>query len=145
MKVGGEVAMAASAGQRGYERYGWIILLVSAVLGLLATLVLIFAPLQIMVEPAFAAGSLPGVLRAFGITWLFFNIFVLIILFRNFRRGERWAWWALWLLPLLWLSHFLVNPATVHNLVIAVITAVGLILPYRTFFSTSGEQSSRVS
>jgi hypothetical protein len=44
---------------------------------------------------------------------------------------EQWAWWALWLLPLLWLSNFLVNPATVHNLVIAVITALGLILPLR--------------
>jgi hypothetical protein len=45
----------------------------------------------------------------------------------------------------LWLSHFLVNPATVHNLVIAVITALGLILPYRTFFSASAERFTRVS
>ena len=69
----------------------------------------------------------------------------LIILFKSFRKGEQWAWWALWLLPLLWLSPFLVNPATVHNLVIAVITALGLILPYRTFFSDSAERSSRAS
>ncbi len=69
----------------------------------------------------------------------------LIILFKSFRKGEQWAWWALWLLPLLWLSHFLVNPATVHNLVIAVIMALGLILPYRRFFSTSAERSSRAS
>ena len=131
--------------QRGYERYGWMILLVSAVLGLLAALVLLFSPLSIMVEPAFAAGNVPAVLRAFGLTWIFFNIFVLIILFRNFRQGERWAWWALWLLPLLWLFHFVVNPATFHNLVIGVLTAVGLILPYRTFFSASSEQPSRVS
>ena len=98
-----------------------------------------------MVEPAFAAGNVPGILRAFGLTWIGFNTFVLIILFRNFRKGERWSWWALWLLPLLWLSHFLINPSTVHNLVIAVITALGLILPYRIFFSASGEQPSRVS
>ena len=138
--------MAAIRGARGYERYGWTILLVSAILGLLAGLVLTFAPLSIMVEPAFAAGNVPGVLRAFGLTWVFFNIFVLIILFRNFRKGERWAWWVLWLLPLLWLFHFLVNPATVHNLVIAIITALGLIVSYRIFFfATSGEQPSRVS
>src|SRR3990170_963962 len=122
--------MAATGGGRAYERYGWVILLVSAILGLLAGLVLIFAPLSIMVEPAFAAGNVPGVLRAFGLTWVFFNIFILIILFRNFRKGERWAWWVLWLLPLLWLFHFLVNPATVHNLVIAIITALGLIVTY---------------
>ncbi len=63
---------------------------------------------------------------------------------RNFRKGERWAWWALWLLPLLWLSYFLVNPDTVHNLVIAIITTLGLVLPYRRFFSASAEQPSHV-
>ena len=68
-----------------------------------------------------------------------------MVLFRGFRQGERWAWWTMWLLPLLWLSHFVFNLSTVHNLVIAIITAVGLILSFRTFFSDSGEQPSRVS
>ena len=62
--------MAATRGGRGYERYGWVILLVSAILGLVAGLTLTFAPLSIMVEPAFAAGNVPGVLRAWGITWV---------------------------------------------------------------------------
>lgn len=136
--------MAAIRGGRAHERYGWTILLVSAILGLLSALVLVFSPLSIMVEPAFAAGIVPGALRAWGITWVFFNILALAILLGNFRKGERWAWWALWLLPLLWLSHFLVNPATVHNLVIAIITALGLVLPYRRFFSASAEQPSHV-
>ena len=136
--------MAATKGGRAYERYGWIILLVSAVLGLLAGLTLTFAPLSIMIEPAFAVGNVPGALRALGITWVFFNILVLVILFRNFRKGERWAWWALWLLPLLWLTHFLFNPFTVHNLVISVVTALGLVLSYRGFFSASGDQRSHV-
>jgi hypothetical protein len=91
---------------------GWIILLVSTVLGLLAAVVLTLSPTSILVEPAFRAGNVPGALRAWGVTWVFFNVLALVILFRNFRKGERWAWWALWLLPLLWLSHFLVNPAT---------------------------------
>ena len=114
-------------------------------MGLLSALVLVFSPLSITVEAALAAGNVPGVLRAWGITWVFFNLLELIILFKSFRKGEQWAWWALWLLPLLWLSHLLVNPATVHNLVIAVITALGLTLPYRTFFSASAERSTRVS
>ena len=126
-------------------RFGLIILLVSAILGSLAGLTLIFAPLSIMVEPAFAAGSVPAILRTLVLTWIFFNVLEVVILFRNFRKGEQWAWWALWLLPLLWLFHFLFNPATVHNLVIAVITALGLILSYRGFFSATGEQPSRVS
>ena len=137
--------MTATSGERVYERYAWIILSVSAVLGLLAGLTLILAPLSIMVEPAFAAGSVPAVLRALGLTWVFFNVLELIILFRNFRRGEQWAWWVLWLLPILWLFHFLVNPSTVHNLVIAIVTALGLILSYRAFFSTSSQQPTRVS
>ena len=107
--------MAATRGGRVYERYGWIILLVGAVLSLLTGLALTFAPLSIMVEPAFAAGNVPGVLRAWGITWVFFDIFALVILFKNFRKGERWAWWVLWLLPLLWLFHFLFNPFTVQT------------------------------
>ncbi len=125
-------------------RVGWIILLVSAILGSLAGLTLIFAPLSIMVEPAFAAGSVPAILRTLGLTWIFFNVLEVVILFRNFRRREQWAWWVLWLLPVLWVCHFLFNPATVHNLVIGGVTALGLVLSYRGFFA-SGEQPSRVS
>jgi hypothetical protein len=101
--------MTATGGRRVYERYAWIVLLVSAVLGLLAGLTLVF---------------------------------IVLVLFRSFRKGKRWA---LWLLPVLWLFHFLFSMATVHNLVIAIITAVGLILTHRAFFSVSGEQTSRVS
>ena len=126
-------------------RYGWIILLVSAILGVLAALLLTISPTSVLFEPEFRAGDVPGALRAWGVTWVFFNILALVVLFRNFRQGERWAWWTLWLLPLLWLSHFLVNPSTVHNLVIAVITAGGLVLAYRTFFPASGQQPSRAS
>ena len=114
-------------------------------MGLLSALVLVFSPLSITVEAALAAGNVPGVLRAWGITWVFFNLLELIILFKIFRKGEQWAWWVMWLLSLLWLSHFLANPATVHNLVIAVITALGLILPYRTCFYASAERSTRAS
>lgn len=137
--------MTATGGQRVYERYAWIALMVSAVLGLLAGLTLVLSPLSIMIEPAFAVGNVPAILRTLGLTWVFFNVLVVLVLFRNFRKAERWAWWALWLLPVLWLFHFLFNTATVHNLIIAIITAVGLILTYRTFFTASGEQTSRVS
>ena len=126
-------------------RYGWIILLGSVILGLLVALLLTLSPNTLLGEPAFRAGNVPGALRAWGVTWLFFNVIALVVLFRGFRQGERWAWWTLWLLPLLWLSHFLFGAAPVLDLVIAIITAVGLILPYRRFFSASGEQTSRVS
>jgi hypothetical protein len=126
-------------------RYGWIVLLISAILGLLAALLITISPTTVLFGPEFRAGNVPGALRAWGIIWLFFNVFALVVLFRGFRQGERWAWWTLWLLPLLWLSYFVFDPSTVHNLVIAVITAVGLISSYRTFFPASGQQPSRVS
>ncbi len=55
--------MAASGGARGHERYGWIILLVSAILGQFFALVLVVAPTSVMVLPEFRAGEVPGVLR----------------------------------------------------------------------------------
>ena len=126
-------------------RYGWVILLVSIILGLFVTLLVILSPSTVLAEPALRAGDVQRALRAWGVTWLFFNVIALVILFRGFRQGERWAWWTLWLLPLLWLSNFLIGEAPVLDLVIGIITAVGLILPYRRFFSASDEQTSRVS
>ena len=66
--------MVTTRNERAYERYGWMILLVSAVLGLLAALMLTFSPLSIMVEPAFRVGNVTGALRAWGLTWVFFTI-----------------------------------------------------------------------
>ena len=126
-------------------RYGWIILLVSVILGLFGALLVILSPNTVLAEPAFRAGNVPRALRAWGVTWLFFNVIALVVLFRGFRQGERWAWWTLWLLPLLWISNFLIGEAPVLDLVIGIITAVGLILSYRRFFSAWGEQTSHVS
>ena len=123
-------------------KIGWGILLASAVLGALGGFTLVVAPLSVMVEPAFAEGNVPAILRALGLTWVFFNVFVLIVLVRYFRAGERWAWWVLWLMPVLWVFHFVVNPATVHNLVIGVGTALGMILSYRGFWAGTAKEAA---
>jgi hypothetical protein len=68
-------------------RYGWIILLVSLILGLLVALLLVLSPNTVLVEDAFRAGAVPGALRAWGVTWLFFNIIALVVLFRGLRQG----------------------------------------------------------
>jgi hypothetical protein len=75
-------------------RYAWIIILLSAILGLLAALLLTISPTIVLFEPEFRAGNVPGALRAWGVTWLFFNVLALVVLFRGFRQGERWAWWT---------------------------------------------------
>ena len=137
--------MTATGGQRVCERRAWIVLMVSAVLALLAGQTLVLSPLSIVVEPAFAAGNVPAVLGTPGLTWVLFNVFIVLVLFRNFRNGERWAWWAPRLLPVMWLFHLLFNTATVHNRVIEIIAMLGLILTCRTVFSASGGRTSRVN
>ena len=72
-----------------------------------------------------------------------FNIFALIIILIPYRRYERWAWFTLWLLPLEWVSQFVFLPQ-VSYLILAVLTAAGLVLPFRRFFSGSREEPSRV-
>jgi hypothetical protein len=69
-------------------RYGWIILLISAILGLLAALLVTISPTTVLFEPEFRAGNVPGALRAWGVTWLFFNVLTLVLLFRGFRQGQ---------------------------------------------------------
>ena len=136
--------MAVNRSGRAYERYGWVILLVSATLGLLLAVVLALAPNLIFSGSGFRVGNAPLVIRLWGITWVGFSIFALVMILVPYRRGERWAWYTLWLLPLLWLGHFVLSPDLIHNLVLAVISALGLILPYRRFFSDREEQPSRV-
>ncbi len=51
---------------------------------------------------------------------------------------------TLWLPPLLWVSLFVLAPDLPYNLVLAIITAIGLILPYRKFVRRPEKESSRV-
>ena len=119
--------------ERVYEKYGWMILAVSAVFGIVAAVMTTLPPLSWFTDPVIImAYSLMG---ALGVTWVGFNLFALILTLIPFRRGERWAWFTLWMLPLMWLSQFALAPDHSYYLVLAIISAVGLILPYRRFFS----------
>ena len=118
--------------ERAYEKYGWMILAVSAVFGIVAAVVTTLPPLSWFTDPVIIMTySLMG---ALGITWVGFDLFALILTLIPFRRSERWAWVTLWMLPLLWLSQFVLAPDLSYYLVLAIISAVGLILPYRRFF-----------
>jgi hypothetical protein len=118
--------------ERAYEKYGWMILAVSAVFGIVAAALTTLPPLSWFADPVIMTYSLMG---ALGVTWVGFNLFALILTLIPFRRGERWAWFTLWMLPLLWLSLFVLAPDLSSYLVLAIISTVGLILPYRRFFS----------
>ena len=118
----------------------WLILFAAAALG-------IFGGVSLMV-PTNPTYQLPGVIwiiRAWGITWIGFNILALVLIVGPYRRGERWAWYALWLMPLLLVGYFVLSPELAMNLVLAILTAaLGLLLPYRRYFPDADQQPSRV-
>ncbi len=119
--------------ERAYEKYGWMILAVSAVFGIVAAVLTTLPPLSWFTDPVIIMSY--SIMGGWGVTWVGFNIFALVLALIPFRRGERWAWYTLWMLPLLWLLQFALAPDLPYYLVLAIITTLGLILPYRRFFS----------
>ncbi len=139
MRQAEEVAVVVNERGRAYEEYGWVILLASALLGVFGAVVTAFPPGYILSDP-FSQGGY-AILAALGIASVGFNSLALAIILVPYRRYERWSWYTLWILPLMWLSYFALAPDLTYYLVLAIITSVGLILPYRRYFY-GGEESS---
>jgi hypothetical protein len=132
--------MAVNGTWRAYGKYGWMILFASAALGIFGGVALMFPS-----DPTSQSARVLWLMSAWGITWVGFNILALAVIVGPYRRGERWAWCALWIVPLLFVGFFLVaSERTYSHLVLAILSALGLILPYRWYFSDPGQQSSRV-
>jgi hypothetical protein len=134
--------MATMRNERAYERYGWIILSASALLGIVAAVVTTFPPLYVFTSSLYE-GVYP-ILGALGTALVGFNILALVMSLIPYKRGERWAWFTLWILPLGWISQFVLLP-DVSYLVLAFLTTVGLVLPYRRFFPGRAKDTPRVS
>ena len=122
---------------RTYEKYGWIILSASAVLGIVAAVVTAFPPLYVFSSSLYE-GVYP-IMGALGTALVSLNILALVMSLIPYRRGERWAWFTLWMLPVGWVSQF-VFLTDVSYLVLAFLTAVGLLLPYRRFFARAEKE-----
>ena len=78
--------MAWSGRAEAYGRNAWMILFAGAALG-------IFGGVSVMV-PTDPTYQLPGVIwiiRAWRISWISFNILVLVLIVGPYRRGDRWA------------------------------------------------------
>src|SRR5215216_1047655 len=96
MEQAERVNMAPVRKQRAYEKYGWMILSTSAVLGIVAAVVTTFPPLYV-----FSSSLYKGVypmLGALGTALVSLNILALVMSLIPYRRGERWAWFTLWML-----------------------------------------------
>lgn len=126
--------VTSSEKERTYEKYGWMILSASAALGIVAAVVTTMPPLIVFSSSAFA-GTYP-IMGALGTALVGFNLLALVISLVPFKRHERWAWFTLWLLPIGWVSQFVLLPDVTY-LVLAVLSAVGLVLPSRRFFSSA--------
>jgi hypothetical protein len=124
---------------RPYEEYGWMVLSANAILGIFAALITGLPSLSMLSDPAYQEAY--PVVGALGTALAGFNILALVVVLIPYRRYERWAWYALWMLPLQWLWQFGFFPDLAY-LMLAVLTTVGLVLPYRRFFPQ--EEPARV-
>jgi hypothetical protein len=123
--------------ERAYEKYGWMVLSASAILGIFAALITTLPPISWFWNPVYSSAY--SIMGAWGVTWVGFNIIALAMILIPFRRYERWAWYTLWMLPLLWLSQFVFSPDLAY-VMLAALTMIGLFLPYRMFFTRSEEE-----
>jgi hypothetical protein len=126
--------------ERAYERYGWMILSANAMLGIFAAVLTSSPTLFLFPSPHFESAY--PILGALGTALVGFNILALVIILVPYRRCERWAWYTLWMLPLHWFSQFVFFPDLAY-LILAALTMVGLVLPYRRFF-LAGEEHRRM-
>jgi hypothetical protein len=133
--------MAGIGNEEGYERYGWMILSANAILGIFAAVLTSSPSIFLFSSPH--VGNLYPILGALGTALVGFNLLALIIILVPYRRYERWAWSTLWMLPLQWISQFLFFPDLMY-LMLAALTMVGLLLPYRGFFPPPKDEAARV-
>jgi len=123
--------MTKLVSRRDYEEYGWMILSANAMLGIFAALITGLPSLYILSDPVYRE-TYP-VVGALGTALVGFNVLVLVVILIPFKRHEGWAWYALWMLPVQWLLQFVFFPDLAY-LMLALLTTVGLVLPYRRFF-----------
>jgi hypothetical protein len=152
--------------EKFYVRYGWLILAVSALLGLVAGIYLAVFPAPV---------DLPGVINLTGQSWTdivaqspaavkltryFISAFWiadaavyalgLAIAVTAYRQGMRWAWYVSWLVVVYGLVFIATSAAAggtmwANWIVHLSLEVLGLILPYRKFFpkTTYRSQLSR--
>ena len=82
-----------------------------------------------------------------GLSDLAFAFFIIVISLTAFRKGEKWAWYANWFLPAYFMGSAAITMSIESTISIesiislllpiimfAILSLVGLLLPYRKFF-----------
>ncbi|MHA2227141.1 MAG: hypothetical protein ACXAC8_18135 [Candidatus Hodarchaeales archaeon] len=145
---------------RVYEKYGWVLYLALGLLWLIVGFAQAFFPDELLNSESLLVLDMSwseleisnpegaelvrfyiGGLGHLKINW---SLLVLVITLTGFRRGEKWAWYTLWLVPILLVSNALFNASwfgrideSLQFIPITTLSILGLLLPYRTFFTES--------
>ena len=146
--------------EKAYEKYAWILLFAIGVIFLVSA---VPATLGIP-DPATVeriAGmtvnelkvSSPGFYNLYlfyfrfgGLSDIGFAFFITAISVTAYRKGEKWAWYALWVLPAYFIASAAISMSVESNLSLllpettfAILSLVGLLLPYRKFFPSKAK------
>ena len=144
--------------KRVYEKFAWTIFVGLGLLWLLVGLIAVFQPEGIFENDAQSVTEMPWselkasspegadfvvfVYGQMGLLKMSWSFFVLVITLTGYRAGQRWAWYTMWSVPVLLVSDALFSAVyvgdasqTLEFVPITAITLLGLILPYRTFFT----------
>lgn len=154
--------MSNQISDKALQRYAWIVLLVVGAISLLIGLGdFIFAGngdpalvasmtgtpwTELMVTNPRTANLVNLLSRILGAWLIGFSILAVGISVTGYRKGDRWAWYALWALPLTFVLIFAAfltagrvpgaptPPALFSAPGLFVLSALGLLLPFRRFF-----------
>jgi len=144
--------------ERVYEKYAWVVYLALGLLWAVVGFNQTFLPDELLEGDVKLIIDLSwGELKALSpvatdfVRWLYgamgllkmsWSFLVLAITLTGYRKGEKWAWYTLWLVPILLVSSALFNVSFVGDfslmlewIPITTISVLGLLLPYRKFFS----------
>ncbi len=155
------LVVAAPRKERAYEKYAWILLLVTPVIFLFQSLRAVLGSgnldsaalfntgmtlAQLEVRSPYVGSWIGDFSRSFGVIGLGFSIFAIAIIMKSYRRGEKWAWFVSWYQPASWVglaaSLYILGirtgkietaPFLVYA-IFATIAVFGTVLPYRKFF-----------
>lgn len=125
--------------ERWYQRYSWVLLVLMQFLILLVVSSGPEGPVApgSVLHAFFASQGSEAVLeqRLLGTILWGMVIFGLAIILVPFRNRERWAWYVLWYYPAFFAIHIVAFGTLIPDVVFLLICVLGLLLPYRRFFS----------
>ena len=127
--------------ENAYEKHAWIIFLAGGILILIMSLNFLAFPYYDPHWDSYTSHS-KGVIRMLSPAALGFPILTIAVSVTSYRRGEKWSWYTLWYLPVFWgLMALVLTWMWAVPAILAIISLLGLILPYRKFFPKEPAES----